>query len=861
MSFSPPGTQVHASQDFWEVEKILKETAHRYLVKWVGIDPETRKPWPDSWVAKEDCTKELIAEWKKKQKDKRWKSKSKKDNSAFRRSGSRKAVTSNPHSASGKSSRADTPFRASISLSPRAPTPSVQIPRLEKRKQRFSDTDTAGSDSDQEEQPQKRRKKESDNQGPSTIKVGPPGRAINYVLKHGSSEPIVTYKKVRTTKRTLVKASERDSSSRGSSARRIQSDKDSEEEEEKEEEDARVTPDVAFRSSPSKDRLSPGTEIIEETQPNDSSSSQSSPPPTTKHTRNDKNRPVSKQDSTRNKALPVIPSPIESQRSTPSPIQTFSSSHNNNPKRPKEADDVENDKVKMHRQESDPKLFEKQEEEESLPYLQENVEEETAYTSPKKPSTTVSMPPRREVNELFGDIYKSKSSKSALISVFARLGKVFGAVESDGIESPSSRVETGKKRAPSLVDEPHILSSEKHEDDTQEIDEIRDSGDPFIQNAEVDELEADVDELGPEDAADNTTATSIPESQNNRINSSMLVNATTTQRTLQPVIESPVRQLDSALGLLHRKSEEIQMLCDQVTQLKEDVARSQVRIVELEKELGRSEERREAQDLQVAQLQNELVSAKSEAAINAVQTALNPQDPNLSMVEDSAVTGGKDEDVTESSQLDPTLIQLQEETERHKSKIAQLDRDNDLLRTLYVQASNSHMKNLGELKEVKRDNISLREQATSGVRQANLFWKTQVATLETRLKQAKGEIQLLIQQNRATQDIRSRAALLPMAQKEMANVKNELDEWKDGFAKLGMENTNLRLELKRRDDEDLVRRRKEREVDEQNKRALEIDGDQYLWICPWRDDKYGKCGVLLDSREALREHFTQAGHV
>jgi len=51
-------------ESLWEVLEILKESKGRYLVKWGGIDPKTNKPWPDSWVPKEDCTDTLIAEWK-----------------------------------------------------------------------------------------------------------------------------------------------------------------------------------------------------------------------------------------------------------------------------------------------------------------------------------------------------------------------------------------------------------------------------------------------------------------------------------------------------------------------------------------------------------------------------------------------------------------------------------------------------------------------------------------------------------------------------------------------------------------------------------------------------------------------------
>ena len=52
----------------WDVQEITAERGKKYKVKWVGIDPATRKPWAQSWVAKHDCTDKLVAEWKAKRK-------------------------------------------------------------------------------------------------------------------------------------------------------------------------------------------------------------------------------------------------------------------------------------------------------------------------------------------------------------------------------------------------------------------------------------------------------------------------------------------------------------------------------------------------------------------------------------------------------------------------------------------------------------------------------------------------------------------------------------------------------------------------------------------------------------------------
>ncbi|KAI0801062.1 hypothetical protein C8Q74DRAFT_1364713 [Fomes fomentarius] len=53
--------------ELWDVIAIVAERPQQFKVKWKGIDPATRKPWKDSWVSKEDCTDDLIREWKVKQ--------------------------------------------------------------------------------------------------------------------------------------------------------------------------------------------------------------------------------------------------------------------------------------------------------------------------------------------------------------------------------------------------------------------------------------------------------------------------------------------------------------------------------------------------------------------------------------------------------------------------------------------------------------------------------------------------------------------------------------------------------------------------------------------------------------------------
>lgn len=52
-----------SASNFWDVKRVLKEWNGKYLVEWAGVD-EYGKPYPQSWIPKEDCTDALIEDWK-----------------------------------------------------------------------------------------------------------------------------------------------------------------------------------------------------------------------------------------------------------------------------------------------------------------------------------------------------------------------------------------------------------------------------------------------------------------------------------------------------------------------------------------------------------------------------------------------------------------------------------------------------------------------------------------------------------------------------------------------------------------------------------------------------------------------------
>lgn len=62
-------------EELWEVIEITKEKATMFKVRWKGDDPETGKPWAQSWVPKSDVTDDLKKDWKRRQKAKASRSK------------------------------------------------------------------------------------------------------------------------------------------------------------------------------------------------------------------------------------------------------------------------------------------------------------------------------------------------------------------------------------------------------------------------------------------------------------------------------------------------------------------------------------------------------------------------------------------------------------------------------------------------------------------------------------------------------------------------------------------------------------------------------------------------------------------
>lgn len=71
IEISSPDTQFIPKEgdeeNLWSVIEITSENSTSYKVKWDGLDPATKRPWPQSWVPKHDCTDDIVHEWKLKQ--------------------------------------------------------------------------------------------------------------------------------------------------------------------------------------------------------------------------------------------------------------------------------------------------------------------------------------------------------------------------------------------------------------------------------------------------------------------------------------------------------------------------------------------------------------------------------------------------------------------------------------------------------------------------------------------------------------------------------------------------------------------------------------------------------------------------
>ncbi|KAG6827301.1 hypothetical protein H0H92_012398 [Tricholoma furcatifolium] len=147
----------------WEVVEITAEKQNFYKVRWAGVDPQTNKPWAQSWVTKSDCTDDLVHEWKRKKLKK-----NKKGISAFWSCNEPMTPTS-PGSKGRASGASHTPTRVSAASSSTATKRSIRTSNAltispEKKGKRsrssalFDDDATEDATAQKSIRPKKRRK-------------------------------------------------------------------------------------------------------------------------------------------------------------------------------------------------------------------------------------------------------------------------------------------------------------------------------------------------------------------------------------------------------------------------------------------------------------------------------------------------------------------------------------------------------------------------------------------------------------------------------------------------------------------------------------------------------------------------------
>ncbi|KAF8132565.1 hypothetical protein EV363DRAFT_112573 [Boletus edulis] len=144
----------------WQVEEITAERGNKYRVKWVGIDPDTGKPWAQSWVPKHDCTNDLVHDWKAKKRLRAGRKRGSKTSTASRTSGASKRAGS---STSGVKTRRSTSNATSSRLDPLkqnvSPPPKPTTTKRKQQSETLAITSSAAVQADEQNELSRPRKK------------------------------------------------------------------------------------------------------------------------------------------------------------------------------------------------------------------------------------------------------------------------------------------------------------------------------------------------------------------------------------------------------------------------------------------------------------------------------------------------------------------------------------------------------------------------------------------------------------------------------------------------------------------------------------------------------------------------------
>ncbi|KLO18284.1 hypothetical protein SCHPADRAFT_886363 [Schizopora paradoxa] len=322
------------------------------------------------------------------------------------------------------------------------------------------------------------------------------------------------------------------------------------------------------------------------------------------------------------------------------------------------------------------------------------------------------------------------------------------------------------------------------------------------------------------------------------------------------IINSPTRQLDSALGLLNQKSEEIHDLKGRISDGEEQRQIQTARIVHLE-----------AENAQLAHEQSK--SAQLEPTILAELDMIRKERDNIAKERDSAL-----------AELD--LMKM--------SKQSAID-DAAFIREQYDLASARAMELAEENKDLSSRLSVAESQVTNGLQLVRNSYDARIATLNTELEKSRILQKILVERDRRTDDeIRKTAATVPQLEATIERLtkmnsdrkgeinalvihrdallvagnesKDELDKLQEQYAIARADILHLSVEVARFG----ARERSVRKLIHPSPPEYDVDtevdpAEEEVYLCEWLIDSETRCGELFSSVQDLQDHLFISAHI
>ncbi|RXK40848.1 hypothetical protein M231_01907 [Tremella mesenterica] len=124
--------------------------------------------------------------------------------------------------------------------------------------------------------------------------------------------------------------------------------------------------------------------------------------------------------------------------------------------------------------------------------------------------------------------------------------------------------------------------------------------------------------------------------------------------------------------------------------------------------------------------------------------------------------------------------------------ISSLESQMSYLQTAYQQASTTAVSSVSQITELEDQISKLREQLTIGLKQRDIFFQSIRLRVERENQQLKGQIKILLDQSRLTDDvIRRRAVDYPRVVKELQESRKKCEEMEDRMGRVEKRNEEL----------------------------------------------------------------------